>query len=380
MRYSKGILLLTWCLLTASFAEAQHHHVEGKSAACCEKAAPTCAGLPKATVKMADMQIPDVYLLNQAGETVRFYDLVKGKVVAMNFIFTTCTTICPPMGANLAQLKQNMDKEVASGDLIILSISIDPVTDTPQRLAAWSEKFEAGPGWTLLTGDPARVNELLKGLNVFTPLREEHAPIMLIGREGTNHWIRTNGLAPVDQLEAHIRPLLTNAKLAEVDYTAEENYFTNVKLINQYGEEMSLFDDLLRDKVVVINPYFLRCTGSCPIMNGMMKNLQDYFGDRVGKDVHLISISVDPEHDTPEKVKAYAEAMGAKRGWYLLTGTRENIDMALWKLGNQSPTPEAHKTILMVGNLPTRLWKKANGLAPITEIVKVVESVLYDEG
>ncbi len=379
MRYLKVVFVVVFCF-SGILCWGQHDYSGDKKRACCDKPAPTCAGLPQKTVKLADMQIPDVYLYNQKGETVRFYDLVKGKVVAMNFIFTTCTTICPPMGANLAQLKQNMAEEVDRGDVVFLSVSIDPVTDTPQRLLAWSEKFEAGPGWTLLTGDPARVNELLKGLNVFTPLREDHAPIMLIGREGTDNWIRANGLAPADQLEAHIRPLLSKAKLANIDYTAEENYFTNVKLINQYGEEMSLFDDLLRDKVVVINPYFLSCTGSCPVMNGMMKELQDYFGDRVGKDVHLISISVDPEHDTPEKVKAYAESMGAKRGWYLLTGTRENIDMALWKLGNQSPRPEDHKTILMVGNIPTRLWKKANGLAPVTEIVKVVESVLYDEG
>ncbi|GJM32047.1 MAG: hypothetical protein DHS20C18_10480 [Saprospiraceae bacterium] len=367
---------------------AQHDHQHNtdqnhKTAACCAKTPadmPTCADLPKTSVKMADMQIPDVYLLDQQGETVRFYDLIKGKVVAMNFIFTTCTTICPPMGANLTQLKSIMAEEVQQGDLVLLSISIDPVTDTPQRLLAWSEKFEAGPGWTLLTGDKSRVDELLKGLNVYAPLREEHAPIMLIGKEGTDKWIRANGLAPAEQLATHIRPLLLPSKPVNVDYTAEENYFTNVKLVNQYGEEMSLFEDLLKDKVVVINPYFLSCTGSCPIMNGMMKDLQHYFGDKVGKDIHLISISVDPEHDSPEKVKAYAESMGAKRGWYLLTGSRENIDQALWKLGNQSPRPEDHKNILMVGNLPTRLWKKANGLAPITEIVKIVESVLYDEG
>ncbi|MCI0417861.1 MAG: SCO family protein [Acidobacteria bacterium] len=96
--------------------------------------------------------IPDVVLLNQRGEQVRFYsDLVKNKVVAINFIFTTCTTICPPMGVHFSKLQKLMGKR-AGRDFHLISISVDPVTDTPQRLKAWGEKFDAGPGWTLLTG------------------------------------------------------------------------------------------------------------------------------------------------------------------------------------------------------------------------------------
>jgi protein SCO1/2 len=139
--------------------------------------------------------IPDVVLLNQDGEQVRFYsDLVKNKVVAINFIFTTCTTICPPMGAHFSKLQKLMGERVGK-DFHLISISVDPLTDTSQRLKAWGEKFNAGPGWTLLTGPKHDVVKLLKALGVFTADKWDHTPIVLIGNEATGQWARAEGLA-----------------------------------------------------------------------------------------------------------------------------------------------------------------------------------------
>lgn len=91
-------------------------------------------------------QIPDVTLVDQEGEEVHFYsDLVADKVVAMNFIFTTCTTVCPPMGAIFGKLQQDLG-ERAGRDVHLISVTVDPVTDTPDRLKAWSERFGARPG------------------------------------------------------------------------------------------------------------------------------------------------------------------------------------------------------------------------------------------
>ncbi|MGH8520433.1 MAG: SCO family protein [Gammaproteobacteria bacterium] len=139
--------------------------------------------------------IPDVVLLNQHGEQVRFYsDLVKNKVVAINFIFTTCTTICLPMGAHFSKLQKLMGEQVGK-DFHLISISVDPVIDTPQRLKAWGEKLNAGPGWTLLTGPKHDVVTVLKALGVFTPDKWDHTPIVLIGNEATGQWARADGLA-----------------------------------------------------------------------------------------------------------------------------------------------------------------------------------------
>ena len=340
----------------------------------------SCANNP--TIKMSGMTIPKVELVNQEGKKVNFQQLIKDKVVAINFIFTTCTTVCPPMGANFTNLKHRLSASIDADKVAFISISIDPVIDTPERLKNWSEKFKPGQGWTLLTGEKAQVNALLKGLNVFTPLKDDHAPILLIGKEGQDNWIRTNALAPPAQLEKSINHYLQEAEAVPVVLSkkeiADKAYFTDVKLVNQYGKEMRLYSDLMKDKVVVINPFFLKCTGACPVMNTMMKDLQVHFADKLGKEVHLISISVDPAYDTPDKVAAYAKAMNAVPGRYFLTGSKENVAKALLKLGNSVTNPMDHKNVLMIGNVSTRLWKKANGLAASAEIIKIVESVVAD--
>lgn len=332
------------------------------------------------TVNLGGVNIPNVQLINQDGKKINIHDLVHNKVVAINFIFTTCTTVCPPMGANFTNLKKRLEPHIQNQELAMISVSIDPVTDTPERLKAWHDKFNPGKGWTLLTGEKAQVNTLLKGLKVFTPLKEQHAPIILVGREGNQNWLRANALASPNQLEksilSYLKPHAQQVALEENN--PEKNYFTDVKLVNQYGKEMRLYSDLMKGKVVVISPFFLKCTGACPVMNTMMKDLQIYFGDKVGKELHLLSISVDPEHDTPEKVAAYAKAMDAVPGRYYLTGSKENVQLALRKLGNSVEGPEDHKNILMIGNVTTRLWKKANGLAATKDIIPIVEKVLQD--
>jgi protein SCO1/2 len=155
-----------------------------------------------------DLPIPDVVLLNQEGERVHVYqDLVKGHVVVINTIFTTCTTICPPMGANFARLQKLMASPVYK-DVRLISISVDPVTDTPERLKAWSEKFGAGPGWTLLTGSKQEVDTLLKALGVFTADKVDHTPVVLVGSETSGEWTRAYGLASPSQLAEIIKNVI----------------------------------------------------------------------------------------------------------------------------------------------------------------------------
>ena len=159
-----------------------------------------------------------------------------------------------------------------------------------------------------------------------------------------------------------------------------ERYFTNVELVNQDGETMRLYRDLLEDKVVVIDTIFTECTGICPVMSKTFQKIQDHVGDRLGEDVHLISISVDPTNDTPEKLKEFAGKFDAREGWYFLTGPKANVDFALHKLGGYVEDREAHTAVVIIGNESTGLWKKAMGLAPARDILPIVDSVLNDEG
>jgi protein SCO1/2 len=160
--------------------------------------------------------------------------------------------------------------------------------------------------------------------------------------------------------------------------TAAEKYFTDVVLVNQNGEKMRLYSDLLKDKVVVIDFFFATCQGSCLPLNRNLQKVQEALGDHMGKDVHLISISVDPTMDTPARLKEYAKKLDARDGWYFLTGDKANVDFALRKLGGYVDDKQDHTNIFIIGNERTGLWKKAFGLAQSGELIKVVESVLND--
>jgi protein SCO1/2 len=142
----------------------------------------------------APLAIPDVALVDQDGRPVHIYsDLIHGKRVAMNFVFTTCTTICPPMGANFERL-QGLLGARAGADVRLISVSVDPLTDTPERLKAWGARFHAGPGWTLLTGRQEDVDHLRKSLGVYTADRAAHSPIALLGDDPAHRWTRAYGL------------------------------------------------------------------------------------------------------------------------------------------------------------------------------------------
>jgi protein SCO1/2 len=157
-------------------------------------------------------------------------------------------------------------------------------------------------------------------------------------------------------------------------------YFTDVELVNQDGKKVHFYTDVLKGKTVVVNAFFTTCTSVCPPMNRNMEKIQEVLKDRVGKDVFFVSITVDPDVDTPARLKEYAKKFHAGPGWMFLTGKKENLDWALYKLGQFVENKDDHKTIFIIGNEPTGLWKKAFGMANVAELVQVVESVVNDKG
>jgi len=134
----------------------------------------------------------------------------------------------------------------------------------------------------------------------------------------------------------------------------------------------------LKGKVVVINAFFTTCHDSCPVMAERFAKIQSWLGDRLGKKVHLISMSVDPESDTPARLKEFAAKFNARPGWYLLSGKKENVDFVLHKLGQSVSDKNDHLNIFLIGNEPTGLWKKARGTAAADELIRILESVLND--
>jgi protein SCO1 len=140
---------------------------------------------------------PNVPLVTQDGKTVRFYDdLLKGRKVVINVIFTSCTDVCPLETANLVQLTKLLGERVGK-DVYFYSLSIDPQRDTPPVLKAYAEKFGAGgPGWLFLTGKPEDIKAITKKLALIrdrdnpTSRNSHHAPYLALGIEPSGLWTR----------------------------------------------------------------------------------------------------------------------------------------------------------------------------------------------
>ena len=181
-----------------------------------------------------------------------------------------------------------------------------------------------------------------------------------------------------DVVLAHERSI-AQQPAATAEQTPAQRYFTDIVLLNQNGEQMRFYSDLLQGKVVIINSFFGTCRDSCLPMNRNLERVQQALGDRVGKDVRIISISVDPTVDTVASLKEYAKTLHARPGWYFLTGDKQNVDAVLRKLGQFVDDKQNHLNLIIIGNERTGLWKKAFGLARSEELVKVVESVLNDQ-
>jgi len=148
----------------------------------------------KQNLSFSSSTIPDVRVLDQNGKLISFYsDLIKDQTVAINFIFTTCTTICPPLTATFRRVQRELDR--SGKNVHLISVSVDPTVDTPERLSDFAAKFDAGPGWTFVTGDRSEIDRLLGALGVAVANKNDHTPMILIGNDKTNSWTRTYGLS-----------------------------------------------------------------------------------------------------------------------------------------------------------------------------------------
>ena len=138
------------------------------------------------------------------------------------------------------------------------------------------------------------------------------------------------------------------------------NYFPNVPLTTQEGKIVHFFDDLIKDKVVVINFIYTHCADSCPLETAQLLRVQKILGDRLGKDVFFYSITIDPEHDTPEVLKEYKERF--KAHWTFLTGKESDIIQLRKKLGlyieEIQDGSNNHNVSMIIGNQTTGRWMK----------------------
>jgi len=170
------------------------------------------------------------------------------------------------------------------------------------------------------------------------------------------------------------------AQAAEMDAEAEtaaREYFTDTLLIDENGEEVRFFTDVLKDQVVVINFIFTNCGGACPMITEKLRMARKALGEALGNSIRFVSISIDPARDTPAAMRKFKEMHRATGNWVFLTGEQENIDAVVKRLGQYSPDVEAHSTLVLAGNVNARHWMKILPSVPppaIAEKLRVLVS------
>jgi protein SCO1 len=151
--------------------------------------------------------MPDVVLIDQHGKKVRFDSLFRQKkVIVLDFIFGTCTTICPVLSAGFVNFQNRLGHDAARVHLI--SISIDPEHDTPKILKEYLRKFRAKPGWDFLTGSRENINKVMHAFNAYTADKMAHAPLTFVYSPVKNRWARIDGLTAASELMDEYRKAL----------------------------------------------------------------------------------------------------------------------------------------------------------------------------
>ena len=159
-----------------------------------------------------DIDIRDRTLINQYGEDVRFgSDVIGDNIVVMDFVYTTCTTICPVLSALFTQVQTKLGDSMG-GEVRLVSVSVDPVRDTPQRLKAYSAKHRAGDSWFWITGAKPAVDDVLTGLGAYTTNFEDHPTMVLVGDGRTGEWKRLFGFPNPDRIVQIVNDLRDQRK------------------------------------------------------------------------------------------------------------------------------------------------------------------------
>lgn len=159
------------------------------------------------------------------------------------------------------------------------------------------------------------------------------------------------------------------------------DYFPNFTLTTHENRQVRFYDDLLADKIVMVNFMYTTCEKTCPISTMNLKQVHKALGDRVGKDVHMLSFTIKPEQDTPEKLAKYVADHRIGKGWTLVTGKPDEIEILRRKLGFFDPDPSedvqkgTHIGILRIGNEKLDRWAAAPILQSPKSIINCLESV-----
>ena len=166
----------------------------------------------------------------------------------------------------------------------------------------------------------------------------------------------------------------TSADDAAHEERRARNYFTDLPVVTHEGKTLRFYSDVLKDRIVAVTFFYTNCQGMCPITNAKLSNVQKLLGDRMAREIYFVSISIDPETDTPEVLRDYREKFKAGKGWIFLTGEKKNIDTVTYRLGQTFPK-ETHSPYILLGNVKRAHWQKLRPNVPAEAIAARLEQI-----
>src|SRR5215510_7269376 len=151
-----------------------------------------------------------------------------------------------------------------------------------------------------------------------------------------------------------------------------DSYFPNLSVVTHEGKTVRFYDDLIKGKMVIVSFIYTSCPDICPLSTARMAQVEDKLGDRVGRDIFIISMTVDPENDTPDRLKEYAKAFGAGAGWSFVTGKPEDVRAINYKLGERSKNLSDHRNEIVLGNDKTGEWARDSIFGDIDRLILAI--------
>jgi len=173
-----------------------------------------------------------------------------------------------------------------------------------------------------------------------------------------------------------IAPVSVAAESQESQEKVRE-YFTDLKLTTQAGEEVSFYSDVLEDRTVLIGGFYTHCSTACPMQMKVLSNLQKLLvanmKERLGKDLMIVSITLDPDRDNLETLQQYSRRYSDGPGWIFLTGDKKNVDWVNYKLGQYAEVVERHTSYYLLGNLKKGKWIRVQPNADAEQLMQLLQ-------
>jgi len=204
-----------------------------------------------------------------------------------------------------------------------------------------------------------------------------------LARAHASYWVAGRGWAP-SKGAGWQRCLLLPAMvcLSGVASGAEaggsrwgRDYLPNVTVYNQHGKAMRFYDDVIKDRIVVISFIYTSCKNICPLVTARLAQVAESLGEAAHRDIRFVSISIDPIPDTPEKLKEMADAFHAPDEWLFLTGGVDDIALIRHKLGERSREINEHRNEILLGNDRTGEWARDSAFADLGVLTETIRAM-----